>query len=292
MKIKEILEKKFTLSFEFFPPKTDEGEKDLFEHLHSLEGVRPDFVSVTYGAGGANRDKTYRIVKRIAQEEKLNVMAHLACVGHTKNEILVQLKEYQKVGIENILALRGDTPAGTDIDPSKGELPHASDLIRLTRKNFNGSFSIGGSVFPNRHPESSNWQLEMDYLKEKVEAGMDFGISQLFFENQSFYQLLDYKEKANVNIPFIPGIMPITNVKQIERFASLCNAPIPGSLAEKLSKAAENPEEVSKLGVDYAIKQCEDLLRQGVRGLHFYTLNKSRAALQIVKGIKSLLSFK
>jgi methylenetetrahydrofolate reductase (NADPH) len=286
MKISEILKKEFTISFEFFPPKTEEGEKELFNNLKKLEPVKPSFVSVTYGAGGSGRDRTRRIVSRIAREEKLNVMAHLAVVGHTKKEALDIISSYKENEIDNILALRGDTPAGTNIDPDKGEIPHASDLIRLVRDNFNGYFSVGGAIFPEKHVESRDWENEMRFLKLKTEAGMEFGVGQLFFVNRHFFDFLERCEKSGIKIPMVPGIMPITQFSQVDRFAKMSCAEIPADFVSRLEKHSGNSEDVTKVGIDYAVRQCEELLKHGVRGLHFFTLNKSDATLRIYDAIK------
>lgn len=289
MKIAEILKKEFTVSFEFFPPKTEEGEKELFNNLKKLEPIRPSFVSVTYGAGGSSRDRTRRIVSRIASEEKLNVMAHLAVVGHTKKEAVEIVSSYRESEIDNILALRGDTPSGTNINPDLGEIPHASDLMRLICDNFDGYFSVGGAVFPEKHVESRDWENEMRFLKLKVEAGMEFGVGQLFFVNRHFFEFLERCEKAGVAIPMIPGIMPITQFNQVDRFAKMSCAEIPGEFVARLEKHSGNPEDVAKVGIEYAVKQCEGLLERGVRGLHFFTLNKSDATLRIYDAIKGLI---
>lgn len=289
MKISEILKKGFTISFEFFPPRTEEGEKELFNHLKKLGPVNPSFVSVTYGAGGSSRDRTRRIVSRIAREEKLNVMAHLAVVGHTKQEALDIVSSYRQDEIQNILALRGDTPRGTDIDPDKGEIPHASDLIRLIRGNFDNYFSVGGAVFPEKHVESRDWENEMRFLKLKAEAGMEFGVGQLFFVNRKFFDFLELCEKKGVGIPMVPGIMPITQFNQVDRFAKMSNAEIPADFVARLEKFQDNPEDVAKVGIEYAVRQCGELLEYGVRGLHFFTLNKSDATLRIYEAIQGRL---
>ncbi len=286
MKISEILKKQFTVSFEFFPPKTEEGETELFKNLKRLEELRPSFVSVTYGAGGGTRDRTRRIVTLIAHEEKLNVMAHLTSIGHSKKEILDILNNYLEAKIDNILALRGDPQAGSVFNPKNEEMPHAADLIRLIRDNFDDYFSIGGAVFTARHPESPNWDWEMSRLQQKAEAGMEFAITQLFFENKNFYEFMDRCLKYKINIPVIPGIMPITSFNQIAKFSAMCNATIPEKTTELMEKYQDRSDEVEKIGVEYAVNQCEDLLKNKVRGLHFYTLNKSPATLKIYKALQ------
>lgn len=285
MKISKLLKQGFCISFEFFPPKTEEGEKELFENLRKLEAIQPTYVSVTYGAGGTTRDRTHRIVTRIASEEKLNVMAHLACVGHTKGEIKTILEAYHKADVDNILALRGDAPVGSDIRPEEGEMPHAMDLVSLIKNDFDDYFSIGGAVFPERHLESPNWDWEIKHFAEKTRVGLDFAITQLFFDNKYYFDLKERCAKSGVAIPLVPGIMPITNYKQISKFAAMCGATIPAELTNKMSPYEDNNEEIAKIGIEFAVKQCEGLLEAGVPGLHFYTLNKSTATLQIVKAL-------
>ncbi len=291
MKIGEILKQINTsISFEFFPPKNKEGEKQLFETIKKLQLLKPTFVSVTYGAGGSTRDRTRNIVKKIHEETSLTVMAHLTCIGHTKKELLDILEDYKNIGIQNILALRGDIPAGQEdfIFPKDG-CKYANELVSLIRENFGDWFSIGVAAYPEGHPESPNLERDIYYFKKKVEAGADFAITQMFFDNKYFYDYLDLCQKEGINIPIIPGIMPITNFKQIRKFALMCGATIPEYLVKKLEKYQDIPEEVEKIGIEYAVEQCEDLLKHNVKGLHFYTLNKSKATLQIYNKIKHLI---
>ncbi|GAB6065862.1 methylenetetrahydrofolate reductase [NAD(P)H] [Aquifex pyrophilus] len=288
MKIGDILRKGvFSISFEFFPPKTPEGEKQLFETIRKLERLNPTFVSVTYGAGGSTRDRTRNIVKRIHEETNLTVMAHLTCIAHTREELIEILNDYKNIGIENILALRGDVPRDKpDWRPPKGACRYAKELVELIRKEFGDWFSIGVASYPEGHPESPNLEWEVKYFKEKVEAGADFSITQMFFVNDYYYRFVDMCRNAGIEIPIIPGIMPITNFKQIRKFASLCGATIPQSLVEKLERVEDKQEEVKKIGIEFAINQCIDLIENGVPGLHFYTLNKSDATLKIYESIK------
>ena len=292
MKIGEILKKvKHSISFEFFPPKTKEGEDALCETIKELEYIKPTFVSITYGAGGSTRERTIRVVKRIHQETDLTVMAHQTCIGHTKKEIIDILNEYKKIGVQNILALRGDIPQGqeeTFVFPPDG-CRYANELVELIRENFGDWFSIGVAAYPEGHPESPNLERDIYYFKKKVEAGAEFAITQMFFDNRFFYDFLERVEKAGINIPIIPGIMPITNFKQIRKFALMCGATIPEELVKKLEAVEDKPEEVEKIGIEYAVKQCEDLLKNGAKGLHFYTLNKSKATIQIYERIKHLI---
>ncbi|WP_028949918.1 methylenetetrahydrofolate reductase [NAD(P)H] [Sulfurihydrogenibium subterraneum] len=291
MKIIDKLKKeKISISFEFFPPKTKELEDALFKTIEELKPVNPTFVSVTYGAGGSTREKTRDTVKKIHEETGLTVMAHLTCVGHSREEIRQILEDYKNIGIENILALRGDIPMSFD----KKDIPfdgckYASELVSFIKYNFQDYFCIAVASYPEGHPESPNLERDIYYFKQKVEAGASFSITQMFFDNVYFYDFLDRCEKAGIKIPIIPGIMPITNFNQIRKFASLCGATIPEEVVKLFEKYADNPEETKKTGIEFATKQCEDLLKNGVKGLHFYTLNKSDATIQIYNNIKGLL---
>ncbi len=291
MKIGELLKRDiFSISFEFFPPKDEKGERQLFETIKKLEKLKPTFVSVTYGAGGSTRDRTRNVVKRIHEETDLTVMAHLTCIAHTKEELIEILQDYKNIGIENILALRGDVPRDKpDWRPPEGACKYAKELVLLIRENFGAYFSVGVASYPEGHPESPNLEWEVKYFKEKVEAGADFSITQMFFVNDYYYEFVELCQKAGINIPIIPGIMPITNFKQIKKFAALCGATIPQSLIEKMEKVEDKPEEIKKIGIEFAINQCLDLIEHGVPGLHFYTLNKSDATLRIYEAIKDAL---
>ena len=291
MKIGEILKRGvFSVSFEFFPPKTEEGERQLFETIRDLKRLKPTFVSVTYGAGGSTRDRTRRVVKRIHEEAGLNVMAHLTCIAHTRDELVEILSDYDRMGIDNILALRGDVPRDKpDFRPPEGGCRYAVELVRLIRENFGERFSVGVASYPEGHPESPNMEWEIRFFREKVLAGADFSITQMFFENSYYYEFVDLCQRSGIEVPIIPGIMPITNFKQIKKFASMCGATIPQSLIEKMEPVEDRPEEVEKIGVDFAVRQCEDLISNGVPGLHFYTLNRSRATLKIYEAIKDLV---
>lgn len=291
MKIGQYLkEGNFSISFEFFPPKTPEGEEDLFQTIKSLRAINPSFVSVTYGAGGSTRDRTRRVVERIHKETDLTVMAHLTCIAHSKEELLQIIEEYREIGIENLLALRGDKPVNTpDFKPPEGACKHADQLVSLIRENYGDWFSIGVASYPEGHPESPNMEWEIKYFKKKVEAGADFSITQMFFDNRYYYEFVDLCQKAGIDIPIIPGIMPITNFRQVQKFASMCGATIPQRLIERLEPYADSPEETLKIGVEFAIEQCLDLLENNVPGLHFYTLNKSKATLMVYEGIRGAL---
>ncbi|WP_293444062.1 methylenetetrahydrofolate reductase [NAD(P)H] [Persephonella sp.] len=292
MKISDLLKQiKRSVSFEFFPPKTPEGEESLFKTIKELEFIKPTFVSVTYGAGGTTRERTIRVVKRIHTQTGLTVMAHQTCIGHTKKEIIDILNQYKDIGVQNVLALRGDIPKGQEesfVFPPDG-CRYANELVSLIRENFGNWFSIGVAAYPEGHPESPDIDTDIHFFKKKVDAGAEFAITQMFFDNRYFYRFLDKLAKVGVNIPVIPGIMPITNFKQIKKFADMCGATIPSDLIKRLQPVADRPEEVEKIGIEFAVKQCEDLLKNGAKGLHFYTLNKSKATVQIYKAVKDLL---
>jgi len=291
LKIGQYLrEKGFSLSFEFFPPKTPEGEQELFQTIKELEALKPTFVSVTYGAGGSTRDRTRRVVERIHKETNITVMAHLTCIAHTKEEIYQIVQEYKSIGIENLLALRGDVPANMpDFRPPDGACKHAEELVRFIRESFGDWFSIGVASYPEGHPESPNMEWELRFFKRKVLAGADFSITQMFFENQYYYSFLEMCQKWDINIPIIPGIMPITNLRQVQKFASMCGTEIPQALIDKLSAYEDKPEDFIKVSVEHTAKQCLDLLDNHVPGLHFYTLNKSKATLMVYELIREKL---
>lgn len=289
MKIDKLLKEGFSVSFEFFPPKDQRGEEQLLNTLKELKTIKPTFVSMTYGAGGSTRDRTINWVKRIKEEFSLNVMAHLTCIAHTKEELLEILRTYREMGVDNLLALRGDPPKE---GLKRRGCSHAEELVLLIRENFKDWFCICVASYPEGHNESPNLDWEVKYFKRKVERGANFSITQMFFINDYYYEFLQRCERAGINIPIIPGIMPITNFKQIFKFASMCGATIPKELTERLERVAHKREEVEKIGIEYATKQCIDLIENGVPGLHFYTLNKSRATLEIFKNIKDIVRWR
>ncbi len=289
MKIKDILRKGSGIAFEFFAPKTEEGEKSLFENLEKLESVKPAYVSVTYGAGGGNRVNTQKIVKRIATERSLTVMAHLTCIGHTADEIAGLLDAYKNCGIENIMALRGDPPKEGNIHIGDGDFPHAVDMIRFIRQRYGEHFSLGAAAFPEVHPESPDMDIDMYHFKSKVEAGIDFSVTQMFFDNENFYAFIDRCDQWGLELPVIPGIMPITNFRMVKRSAELSGARIPQALTDALERYESDSEDAYKAGVEFAVRQCEDLIRQGFRFLHFFTMNKSNATMEIYEAIRDSL---
>ncbi len=287
MKLSDILANasKPLISCEFFPPKTNKGEANLWKCLHELEAIHPAYISVTCGAGGSTRDRTRRIVCRIKKETGISPVAHLTCVGANRNDLAALLDEYMHAGIENILALRGDPPEGMDhFEAAAGGLEHASDLVAFIREQ-NG-FSIGCATYPEGHPESKGGVADdIRFLKLKQDHGADAAVTQYFFDNDAFFKFRDAATESGVTVPIIPGIMPITNFEQIVRFSSMCGATIPGWLHEKMDSVQGDPDAVKKLGIALATKQCRELLDAGVPGLHFYTLNKSEATIAISRNL-------
>lgn len=273
------------LSFEFFPPKTDDASDTLFKTIHELKPLDPAYVSVTYGAGGSTRDLTHDLIVKLQKENNITVVSHLTCVGSSKDEIRDILKLYSKSGIENIMALRGDPPRGEkSFKPVKDGFSHASELVSFIKNEFS-SMGIGIAGFVEGHPETPNRLLEMDYLKQKSDAGADYICTQLFFDNRDFYDFCERCEIENINIPIIAGIMPVVSRKNMNRMAELAGgARFPAKLLKAMQNA--NKEDEEKVGVEWTINQVHDLLKNKVRGIHFYTLNKSKAMLNIFNAIK------
>jgi methylenetetrahydrofolate reductase (NADPH) len=274
------------ISFEFFPPRTAEGERNLLEkHIPALAQAGPDYCSVTYGAGGSTRDKTLMIVDRVQREHKLTALAHLTCVNHTREEVRVVLEKIRALGCQNILALRGDSPGGGEFQKTPGGFEYASELVQFIRGQ-NG-FSVGVAAFPEGHIANKNGKLDdWRHLKEKVGAGADFVLTQLFFDNADFFEFRDYAtEKLGVRVPLVPGIVPILSGTQITKFTQLCGSKIPPPLRKKLDELGEDDEAATEFGIEYATNQCRELLQAGVPGLHFYTLNKSHSTVRVLKNL-------
>lgn len=274
------------VSFEFFPPKTEEGDRNLLEkQIPALIATRPDFCSVTYGAGGSTRDKTLMIVDRIQREHQLTALAHLTCVNHTQEEIRVLLEKFRALGCKNILALRGDAPGGGEFQLTPGGFEFSAQLVKFIRDA--GDFSIGVAGFPEGHIANKiGKQADWQHLKEKADAGADFVLTQLFFDNADFFEFRDHvTKKLGVQIPIVPGIISILSAAQITRFTQLCGSKIPPSLRTKLDALGNNDEAAMNFGIEYATQQCEELLRAGVPGLHFYTLNKAHSTVQVLKNL-------
>lgn len=281
MKIGEIIkEKGASLSFEFFPPKSKAGENQLFESITRLEALHPAFVSVTYGAGGSAQKNTEYIISRLKKETSLLPMPHLTCVDQSEDDLKTILEDYKGLGIENILALRGDPPELGKIMPSHNGHCHAKDLVKLIASM--SAFSIGVAVYPEGHCESPDLEMDMFYTKEKIQAGADFAMTQMFFDNKYFYDFLERSMRAGINIPIIPGIMPITDLGKIRGFAEKCGATIPDHVIKRFEKVTSNVEETRKVCIEQATEQCADLLAHGIACLHFFTLNQSDIVLEIV----------
>jgi methylenetetrahydrofolate reductase (NADPH) len=285
MRITEILARERPcFSFEFFPPKTDAGVAALMSAAAQLRSLAPAFVSVTYGAGGSTRARTLDVVKAMHHDLGLEVMAHLTCIGATRCDLYGILTELKRAGIDNILALRGDRPSAEgDAGMGPGEFRHASDLIHFVLSEFD--FCVGAACYPEKHLESPDVASDIRALVAKVEAGAHFLITQLFFDNTRFYNFLERVRDAGIQVPIIPGIMPITSVDQVRRFTTMCGATIPEPLVRELEARRDQPEAVLDLGVAYAALQCADLLANGVPAIHFYTLNRSPAARAVVSAL-------
>ena len=292
MHIRDVLARDgMTASFEFFPPRTDEAWKEFVASLGDFEALRPSFVSVTYGAGGSTRDRTDALVAHLGASTALAPIPHLTCVGHTQAEIESILAGYAARGVSNILALRGDAPKGGGAEP--GHFRHAADLVRAVRA-FNASgrhpdprgFGIGVAGFPEGHPETPNTLVQMDHLKAKVDAGADFVVTQLFFDNRAFF---DWKERcaiAGVKVPLIAGIMPVTSIAGMRRMADLAaGTRFPAALLRGLARCQDSAEDVASVGIHWATEQARDLMDRGVDGVHFYTLNRSDATRRIYRSL-------
>jgi methylenetetrahydrofolate reductase (NADPH) len=280
--IPRILDQEGTsYSFEFFPPKDDAGEQTLWEAIRRLERVRPTFVSVTYGAGGSTRERTVRVTGRIARETTLTPMAHLTCVGSSVAELRQVVGEYAGAGIRNVLALRGDPPGGpgTPWTPHPEGLNHADDLVALVRSL--GTFTIGVAAFPDQHPESSSLDQDAEVLVRKADAGAEFAVTQFVFDADSYVRLRDRVAARGRDLPIIPGLMPVTSFAQVRRMAELSGTPLPADVVSRLEAVAEDPEGIRAVGVQIATELSQRLLAEGAPGLHFYTMNRSLATLQV-----------
>ena len=283
------LKNQLTYSFEFFPPKDIEGEERLWAAMSQLESIAPDFISVTYGAGGSTRDRTIRITSEITARTHIPTVAHLTCVGSTRDDLIEILGKYRDAGIKSILALRGDPTGGPRAPwtPTPNGLSHADELVTLAAEF--GGFTIGVAAFPDGHPASNgDFSHDIEVLIEKERRGATFATTQFFFEVDKWKSLVDKLEAKGSALPIIPGILPVTNVKQLNRMAELSGTPIPASVSKAFAQVEDNPEDVRKLGVDIATKLCQELLEAGAPGLHFYTMNTSTATREIYSQIKDL----
>jgi methylenetetrahydrofolate reductase (NADPH) len=272
-------------SFEFFPPKTPEGEANLLAAVRELRALEPAYVSVTYGAGGSTRDKTLEIVTRIRAEHGLEAMAHFTCVGATVDDLRRELDRFRDAGVENVLALRGDPPPGaTEWTATEGGLAHSRELVELIAADY--PFAIAGACFPETHIHATSPEDDLRHLKAKVDAGVRFLITQLFFDNAVYEDFVARAREIGIEVPIVPGIMPITNVAQIRRITELCGSELPPRLVAQLEARADDPEAVLDFGVAYATLQCAELLAMGAPGIHFYTLNRSPATRAILSALR------
>lgn len=287
MRIRELLSTgRPCVSFEFFPPKTDAGFDQLRETVAALRDLSPTYISVTYGAGGSTRDRTVELVGNIRRDYGIEAMAHLTCVGASREEIHGVLKRLADAGVDNVLALRGDPPRGdADFKPHPQGFRYAGELAAFIRQEF--KFCLGGACYPEKHPEAPDPETDLQNLVGKVNAGCEFLVTQLFFDNRHYFDFVARCRGVGIGTPIIPGIMPITNVAQIERFTQMCGAAIPEELLRELRRLQDDPAAVLSLGVAHATAQCLELLQRGAPGIHFYTLNKSPATRTILMALRS-----
>jgi len=285
LKIREILKETRPISFEFFPPRTAEGIPAVLETLDELKPYCPDFVSVTYGAGGSTRAFTEEITLQIKRNAGVEVMAHLTCVGQNKEEINEVLERLEAEGVENIIALRGDPPRGsTEFVPMEGGFQHATDLLQHIKSNFN--FGVAAACYPEGHTESVDLDTDLKYVKQKVEDGADFLITQLFYDNRYFFDFVDRARAEGIEVPIIPGVLPVLNAEQVRRFTKLSGSEIPPALDRLLDKYADNDASARDMGVEYATAQVRELWDSGVPGVHFYVLNRSYSVSRILDNLK------
>ena len=287
MQITELLDRRRPLfSFEFFPPKTEEGQQTLESTLAILKDDAPDYVSMTYGAGGSTRNATVDLTRWIKHDLGIEAMAHLSCVGEPKERLEEILDQIEEAGVENVLALRGDPPRGeTQWEPHPGGLNYSVELIGLIRER--SDLCVGAACFPEIHPDAPDRVSDLGYARAKQDAGAGFLITQLFFDNELYFDFVEEARAAGISVPIIPGIMPITNLSQIKRFTEMCGASIPENLDRELNGRADDPEAVAELGVAYATLQCSDLLARGAPGIHFYTLNRSPSTRAILAALRA-----
>ena len=281
MKVSELLKKKKTLSFEFFPPKTPESEVSLFQTIGELKSLNPDFVSVTYGAMGTTRDKTFDWVAKIKRDFGIEPVSHLTCISATKDSIIHQIETLKTIGISNILGLRGDIPAGVDPKEILSHFEYAKDLISFI-KSKDPSFCLGAAAYPEGHISNNHPLLEAKYLKIKEESGAEYAVTQLFFQNENFFKFLSLSKNEGVTIPIVPGIMIITSFGQIKRISETCGSNIPIKLLAKLEEHKTDNKAVYEIGVEFAIEQVQGLLDQGVDGLHFFVMNRANAVKDVL----------
>lgn len=287
-KIKDILKKKKIYSFELFPPKTEEGYKKLLQTIAQLCQLKPDYISCTYGAGGGSRDKTFDIVQYIEEKHKTTAMAHLTCVLNTKEDIRKILEDVRGRGLTNILALRGDPPKDNpDWQPTQENFKYSSELVAFIRAQHKDYFGVAVAGFPEGHLLCRDRELDAKYLKVKIDSGADFVITQLFFNNQDYFDYVQRLKEIGVHAPVIPGILPITDYAALIRFCGLCGATVTEEIKKIFEPIQANPEATLQAGIDFAIRQCAELLKGGAPGLHFYCLNKLSPADKILSAVRS-----
>lgn len=286
MKIRELFPSRtLTFSFEFFPPKTAQDAEALFTRARELQPLGPTFISVTYGAGGSTRQQTMDLVCRFQEDLGLVAMAHLTCVGHSQAELREILTELKHRGIKNVMCLRGDPPRGQDrFEPTPDGFRYAHELVKLARSV--DDFCIGVAGYPEAHPESPDKHLDLQHLKTKLDSGADFVTTQLFFDNKDYFDFVRRARRLGIQQRLIPGLMPITNYQQIKRFTQMCGATIPAVLQARLEPVADDPQAVVEIGIDWAWRQCEELLAEGAPGIHFYTMNRSLATQRIFERLR------
>lgn len=285
MKLAEVYQSGFGLSFELFPPKTAAGEKAMYSHVEKLVELGPKFITCTYGAGGSTQTKTLEIISQVKQRFNLPVASHLTCVGSTRDELKAYLSEAKAQGVDYIVALRGDPPKGeTEFKPVENGLSYANELVSLIRDEFQDDFGIAVAGYPEKHQEAPNMDTDLENLKRKVDSGADSVVTQLFYSNDDFFRFRDRCQKMGIEIPIIPGLLPVTSLAQIQRITSMCAAKLPKEFVDKLSEN-DDPEWQSKVGIEFATQQVLDLIDQGVAGLHFYVLNKSEATLKVAQQV-------
>lgn len=286
MRIADLLGREPVISFEFFPPKSDEAAEQLVRTVDAMRALNPAFISITYGAGGSTRERSVGLAKRIKRELDVEVMAHVTCVGHSQIELRGIFDELAAARIENVLALRGDPPRDAPaFTPAAGGFSHACELTALLARDY--AFCVGGACYPEKHTEALDLEDDLANLVTKVAAGAAFLITQLFFDNDAYFAFVERARSLGIAIPIVPGIMPITNDEQIKRFTTMCGATIPPRLRAELDARAGDPAAIADLGVAFSTLQCADLLARGAPGIHFYTLNKSPATRAIVAALRA-----
>ncbi len=286
MKIADILRRRTTgFAFEFFPPKTDIARQNFVATLAALKRHDPLYVTMTYGAGGKTREATREAVEILLKSGMADVVPHLTCVGAKKSEVRVLLDDYKARGIENIMALRGDPPDGVaGFDFKAQELAYGVDLVRFIKQHYD--FCLGVAVYPEGHVETAGLDADLEFTKGKIDAGADFAVTQMFFDNRYYYSFLERAKRRGITIPIIPGIMPLTDVAKIKKMIAVCRTTVPEAIAQKMEARRDDPQEMSRIGIDYTIAQCRDLIKNGATRIHFFTLNQPETITRIVEALR------